>query len=247
MTYKAEPPSRRVDQVGQRPARFWKDVALSAVSDGYVVALDGRPVKTPKGEVLLLPNPALAALVAREWELVEGYVDFSAMPLTRLGFAAVDHFTQAEAAVAEAVRYVQTDLVACPSDYPQALIEREKAVWQPVIDWAGRELGLEIVQTVSIVHVPQPQATVERIQSLIGEASAWERAGLMAATGLLGSVVLALALWKGRLSGEAAFSASRVGEVFQSETWGEDAEAEQRASGLRTEAVGLERWFRALS
>ena len=68
----------------------------------------------------------------------------------------------------------------------------------------------------------------------------------MAAIPLLGSVVLALALWRGFLSGPAAFAASRVGEDFQAEQWGRDAEAEQRADALRAQAVSLETWFRAL-
>lgn len=244
--YKAEAPSKRVDQLGNRPKRFWKEVAFAAVSGGFAVSLDKRAVKTPKGEVLTLPNPAVAALVAREWEAVEDYVDYAAMPLTRLGFAAVDHLCDPEGAVAEASRYAETDLVAYPSDYPQALIEREAAAWEPVIGWLKAELGLEIVQNRSIMHRPQPEATVAGIGALVAAAAPYERAGLMAATPLLGSVVLAIALWKGHLSGEAAFEASRVGEAFQVETWGDDAEARQRAESHKADVISLEAWFKAL-
>jgi len=245
--YKAEAPSKRVDQMGNRPKRFWKEVAFAAVSGGFAVSLDKRAVKTPKGAVLALPNPAAAALVAREWEAVEDYVDYAAMPLTRLGFAAIDHLQAASGAVSEAHKYAETDLLAYPSDYPQALVEREQAVWLPVIDWLKAELGLEVVQNRSIVHQAQPPATVAGIGALVEAASPCERAGLMAATPLLGSVVLAIALWKGHLSGEAAFEASRIGEAFQAETWGDDAEAAQRADSLRAEAVSLEAWFKALA
>ncbi len=68
----------------------------------------------------------------------------------------------------------------------------------------------------------------------------------MLAIPLLGSVVLALALWRGHLSGEAAFNASRIGEDFQSETWGADSEAAKRAAGILTQAQSLDIWFRAL-
>ncbi|ESQ78770.1 ATP12 family chaperone protein [Asticcacaulis sp. YBE204] len=247
MTYKAEAPSKRTDQVGHKPKRFWTTVEIAAAPGGYGVNLDGRPVKTPLGQVLVLPNFALAALVGREWEAVEDYVEFTSMPLTRLGFAAMDHMeTGLDAALAEAARFSETDLVCYPADYPQALIEREAAAWQPVVAWSKVELGLEFVQQKTLIHQPQPAATIEGVQSLISNADVYTRAGLLVAIPLLGSVVLALALWKGRLTGEAAFEASRVGEAFQMETWGDDAEAVQRAANQKTQAQSLEAWFKAL-
>ncbi|MDC7682093.1 ATPase [Asticcacaulis sp. BYS171W] len=247
MTYKAEAPSKRTDQVGHKPKRFWTSVEIAATSGGYGVNLDGRPVKTPLGQILVLPNFALAALVGREWETVEDYVDFTSMPLTRLGFAAMDHMESGlDAALAEAARFSETDLVCYPADYPQALIERETAAWQPIIDWSKAELGIEFVQQKSLMHQAQPVATINGVQSLIREVDIYTRAGLLVAIPLLGSVALALALWKGRLSGEAAFDASRIGEAFQMETWGDDAEAVQRAAHMKAQAISLEAWFRAL-
>ena len=63
---------------------------------------------------------------------------------------------------------------------------------------------------------------------------------------LFGSAILALALERGRITGEQAWEASRVDEAFQESRWGVDAEAAERADQLRTEAQVLERWFRAL-
>lgn len=246
MTYKAEAPSKRSDQIGQKPKRFWTSVEIVVATGGFSVALDGRVVKTPMGQVLILPNFAVAGLVAREWEAVGNYVDFTDMPLTRLGFAALDHLSDAGPAQAEAARYAETDLVCYPADYPEALKAREAAAWAPVIDWAASDLGLTFVQNHSLIHTPQSKATIEAVQTLIGSMTAYERAGLMAAIPLLGSVVLALALWKGHLTGEAAFVASRIGEDFQAETWGADDEAQKRALSMKAQAIGLEAWFRAL-
>ena len=49
------------------------------------------------------------------------------------------------------------------------------------------------------------------------------------AAGLFGSAILALALQRGRLTGEAAFDLSRLDEAFQEEQWGVDAEAAVRS------------------
>jgi chaperone required for assembly of F1-ATPase len=58
--------------------------------------------------------------------------------------------------------------------------------------------------------------------------------------------VLAIALQRGWLTGEAAFDLSRLDEAWQEEKWGVDAEAAERTARLRGEAAMLERWFRGL-
>ena len=69
---------------------------------------------------------------------------------------------------------------------------------------------------------------------------------LALATPLLGSAVLALAVQRGVLAGEAAFELSRLDEAFQERQWGVDAEAAERTEARREEAQLLDRWFRAL-
>ncbi len=199
-------PGKASDSLGYKVKRFWTDVTVQ----GGEVHLDGRPVKTPGGAVVVLPNAQLAEAVAQEWRDAAETVDFNTMPLTRLAFAAQDRLEGAdEAAVAEARKYAGTDLLCYPSDYPQALIEREAQVWGPVLDWAARDLGLEFVQHRSVMQATQSLQTLERIEALIAGMSAHERAGVLAAMPLFGSIILALALWAGELSAEDAFEASR--------------------------------------
>ncbi|MDI7774050.1 ATP12 family protein [Asticcacaulis sp. EMRT-3] len=248
MTYKAEAPSKASDQLGFRPKRFWQ--VACAVADGgiYEVHLDGRPVKTPTGKVLRLPGAALAEAVAAEWAAVDKHVEFADMPLTRLGFAASDRMDERhEDTVAEVLRYAETDLLCYPSDYPEALKAREAAAWLPLLDWARTELDLDFHQNKTLIHQPQPAETTQKISELLTAMNAFERAGLMAAIPLFGSVVLALAVWRGHLTGEQAFAASRIGEDFQTEQWGHDAEADQRAAGHRAQAASCDVWFRGLS
>jgi chaperone required for assembly of F1-ATPase len=248
MTYKAEAPTKKSDQLGFRPARFWKTVAVVETEGGCTVALDGRGVKTPLGRALVFPTKGLAEHVAAEWAAVGEHVNYEEMPLTRLGFAAVDRMNDlVDESVAEVLRYAETDLVCYPSEYPAALIAREDEAWLPLIAWAKTGLDLEFHQNRSLIHQPQPAETPVKLRALIEGATPYERAGLMSAIPLFGSVVLALAVWKARLTGEAAFAASRVGETFQAETWGCDAEAAQRAAHMETQARSLDVWFSALA
>ena len=64
------PPKPRVpgrDAPAPLPKRFYKDVGLGATLGGFAILLDGRPVKTPSKNGLLLPREALADRVATEW------------------------------------------------------------------------------------------------------------------------------------------------------------------------------------
>jgi len=245
--YRAEAPTKASDQLGFRPKRFWKNAAAVQGASGFEVHLDGRPVKTPAGATLTVPGSALADAIAAEWQAAGTHVEFGDMPLTRFAFAAIDRMTaQRDDVVAEVLRYAETDLLCYPSEYPEALQAREDTAWLPLLEWTHTELGLRFEQNLSLIHTPQPQGTLDRLRDMIAAMTPYEQAGLMAAVPLFGSVILALAVWRGRLTGADAFAASRIGEDFQAGIWGRDAEAEQRAGHLRATAVSIDTWFRAL-
>ena len=73
-----------------RPKRFWKAASVVADEGGFAVHLDGRPVKTPAKQPLLLPTHALATLVAAEWDAQSGLVNPETMPITRMANSAID-------------------------------------------------------------------------------------------------------------------------------------------------------------
>ncbi|HEY9567125.1 MAG TPA: ATPase, partial [Thalassobaculum sp.] len=54
-------------------------------------------------------------------------------------------------------------------------------------------------------------------------------------TAVTGSLVLGLAVLRGRLAADAACDASEIDEAWQAELWGIDREAEQRRRGRRRE------------
>lgn len=247
MSEKLNKPAQRADQIGNRPKRFWKAAGAGAVEGGFGVALDGRAVKTPDGVVMVVPSESLAQAIAAEWGAVAAYVDYDSMPLTRLAYAAIDRMpTVQDETVTEVLRYAETDLLCYPSAYPEALTAREAAAWDPILFWAGHDLGLNFHQNLTLIHKPQPQATLEILAALVRGMTPYEQAGLMTATPLFGSVILALALWDGRLDGAAAFAASRIGEDFHAEIWGRDAEADKRSAAMEALAVNLQTWFEAL-
>lgn len=231
----------------ERPRRFWTAVDIAEAAGEWGVRLDGRPAKTPRGARLALPTQALAEAVAQEWAAQGEHIEPWTMPLTRLAATALDRVPAAHADVAaEVARYAGSDLLCYVAEGPPALAAAELASWGPLLAWADAELGLRFVQAAGIVHTPQSPQTIARVQALAGALDAFRLTGLAFAAPLLGSAVLALALERGRLTGEQAWAASRVDEAFQESRWGVDAEAAERAARLLEESRAAERWFRTL-
>jgi chaperone required for assembly of F1-ATPase len=68
--------------------------------------------------------------------------------------------------------------------------------------------------------------------------------GISAASSVLGSLVLALALLEGRLDAEEAFRLATLDEAFQASQWGEDEEAKARLEALKAQLAQIERFLR---
>ena len=72
------------------PKRFWQAANAQAVDDGFGVTLDGRPVKTPAKQPLVVPSLALAQMIAAEWEAQDQTIRPETMPFTRSANSAID-------------------------------------------------------------------------------------------------------------------------------------------------------------
>jgi chaperone required for assembly of F1-ATPase len=232
---------------GSKPLKFYKTVTCEPFEAGYGVLLDGRAVRTPSRERLVLPTARLCELVAAEWAGQVDIVDLATMPATRLAFTAVDRIGAHRAhTIAEVVNFAGSDLLCYPAEAPASLVERQARRWGVVLDWAREELGLTFELATGIIHKPQPEATLAKVAALAAEADDYALAALALAAGLFGSAILALALWRNQLDGDAAFELSRLDEAFQEEQWGVDEEAAERTANRRAEAEMLDRWFQAL-
>ena len=231
----------------ERLKRFWTAVDVAEGEGGWSVTLDGRTPKTPAGARLTLPTEAAARLVADEWAAQGEFVEPGTMPATRLASPAIDRVSRVREAVAEEVAaFAGSDLLCYLADHPTALAVEQVREWTPWRDWAALELGVHLEPAEGIVHRAQDPAAIARVRELALRLDDFALTGVAMATPLLGSAVLALALQRGVLGGEAAFDLSRLDETFQERQWGVDAEAAERTAARRAEAVLLERWFQAL-
>ena len=229
----------------EKPRRFYKEVTVGQADGGWTVLLDGRTLRTPKAQRMVLPNRALAQQVADEWAAQGETVELADMQATRLANTAIETIGGAREVVADQVaQYAASDLLCYFAEDPQALVDRQTARWGPVLARAEAEEQLRFVRASGIVHRDQPADTLERVRQIAQGLDHFGLAGFAFATSLFGSAVLGVALLRGWLSGDEAFDLSRLDEAFQEEKWGVDAEAAERTARLRGEARMLDRWFR---
>jgi chaperone required for assembly of F1-ATPase len=211
------------------PKRFYKHVAVKDEGTGSAPLLDGKPVRTPGKAPLVLPTRALAEAVADEWRAQGERIDPATMPLTKLANSAIDGAAGREQAVIDDIMsHAASDLVCYRAPGPPGLVEAQTKHWDPMLAWAADSLAAPLKLGEGVVHVAQPQASLDRIRHALAGRDAFSLAALHVMTALTGSALLALAVASGRMTPEEAWAAAHVDEDWQISQWGEDEEAAAR-------------------
>ncbi len=216
--------------------RFYKDVTTAAEDAGYGIRLDRRPVRTPGRAPLVVPTLTLAERIAREWAEQGEEIDPRAMRFTGLANAAIDRVAPDPAAFAAGIAaYGESDLLCYRADGPAPLVARQAERWDPLLDWAARRYDVHFTLVTGVMHVAQPDATLERLRAAVAVHSSFILAGLSPIVSLTGSLVAGLALLEGAADAGSVWDAAQLDELWQIEMWGEDALAAQNRAQKRAE------------
>lgn len=215
--------------------RFWKEAVAVPENGGWGVALDGRPVRTPKRAPLVVPTEALGRAIAAEWQAQGDDVSPATMPLTGLANAAIDLATPDPAAFAEPIAaYATTDLFCYRDDRDAALQAEQVGAWNPHLAWAETRYDVEFTITQGILPVDQPAATVTALRAAVFAQDPWRMAVLTPLVTIGGSLVAGLAHVEELVDAETLWQAVSLDELYQERRWGTDAQAQaQRAAHKR--------------
>ncbi|MGF9564070.1 ATP12 family chaperone protein [Neorhizobium sp. JUb45] len=245
-----EDPTRRaqIQMHKPLPKRFYKEVTVVASDDGHAVHLDGKAVKTPAKNQLMAPTEALAALLRDEWDAQTDVVNPATMPITRLVNTAIDGIaTDPQAVVEDMLRFSASDALCYRADQPEGLVERQRAQWDPVLDWAADDLGARFILIEGIMPQEQPRDAISAFGArLRNHQSPVALAALHTITSLTGSAILALAFAEGRLSVDETWALAHLDEDWTIEHWGTDEEAEVRRAKRYEEMKAAAQSFEAL-
>src|SRR5271165_3447601 len=227
--------------------RFYRKAESVQRAGGHSITLDGKPIRTPGKRDLIVPNGALAAAIAEEWNAQQGEVRAATMPLTRVATTTVDRVaTQRDAVIRQTANYAATDLVCYRAAHPPPLAARQQAVWQPLIDWAVLRYDAPLAVTSGVIPKSQPAASLRAFAAAVAARDDFTLTALHAATTACGSLVIALALVEERIDAAEAFAASELDESFQIEAWGEDAEQSERRRLLAADIEAAARFMALL-
>lgn len=226
------------------PKRFWKQAEVVTVEQGFSVTLDGRDLKTPAKTPFWVPTAALATEVAAEWQAQIHKVRPETMPFTRTANSALDKVTPQFGAVADMLAsYGGSDLLCYRAEAPQELVARQAAGWDPLLVWAGTEFDAHLTQTTGIMPVDQTAESQAPLRKAVHALNAFQLAAFHDLVAITGSLVLALAVARGKLTADAAFDVSRIDEHWQVELWGVDEEAAESEAVKRESLSHAARFF----
>ena len=226
---------------------FWTKVEVRPEEGGWGVWLDGRPVRTPARAALVVPGETLAQAIAEEWRSAPETVDPRTMPLTGLANAAIDRIAPDRQAFASGLaKYAEADLACYRSEWPPELASRQAEAWDALLGWARRRFDVDFATTSGLLHVPQAQATVDRLAHEVASLDALRLAGVSPLVTIGGSLLAALAVLEKALTVDQAWAAVSIDEVWQLEQWGADAEAELALDNRRRDFLAAARFLELL-
>ncbi len=216
------------------PKRFYTEVGVGTVGDGFAVTLDGRSPRTPGQKPVVVASEALAKAMASEWAAQGEFIDPATMPFVRLVNSAIEAGgARTQAFRDEIVKYAGSDLLLYRADSPRELVAEQERHWDAVLVKLARHFGVGFQPTIGITHQPQPPATLARLASALEGERLIPLVALVSITGITGSGLFALALRHGLLSADQAWTAAHVDEDHNIRLWGAVEEATERRQKRR--------------
>jgi chaperone required for assembly of F1-ATPase len=224
--------------------KFYRVAESGTAPGGFTVRLDGKNLKTPLGKSIIVGSQQLADLLAAEWHEQKDKINLSQMSFNRLVNTMIDKVQSTERSLlTQAVlKYAESDLICYFAERPAALKKRQEELWIPQIEAARQIYGADLETVSGIQYVQQSPDAIAALRRAVDSLSPVNFTALQAATGPLGSVVLALGFAEGRMTADEAFAAATVDEVYQLEQWGEDKIARDRLEALRQELETISRF-----
>lgn len=225
--------------------RFYKEVGVCELPEGFGVTLDGKSIKTPGKVNIAVPTLALAEGIAGEWLAQETEIKPQTMPLMQLAATAIDHLeANREMIEATVVRFAETDMVCYRADdrEPAELLALQKALWDPLLDWLRDRHGVTLLTTAGVLPITQPREAIAALAGVVAGMDMWRLGAFQAAAASGGSFVIALALVEGRIDADQAFAAAELDAGFEIDRWGEDALATARRASVAFDLTAARRF-----
>lgn len=232
--------------------RFYKVVSVGEHSNGFSVELDGKPVKTPERETLLVPNRAIADELMREWMAQEEDIIPDSMPITQIATTLQDRIPKQRKAMEAAVlKYLDTDLICYRAGEPPELAQAQAEAWDEWTEWAAMEFGMPLKTTTALQAVTQDSVIHQKLAERVENMDDARFTILQIVVPLCGSVILGLAFVEGVNTADKVFAAATIEEthkaaLYNEEKYGADPAQEKRFDSMKRDLGSAEKFLSLL-
>jgi chaperone required for assembly of F1-ATPase len=227
--------------------RFYKTATAEQTTDGFAVLLDGKPIKTPAGKMLVLPTQKLAQAIAHEWDKQGDIIVVSSMPMMQLAATTLDHVATGRAQMVDRLlAYAGTDVLCHRTPEPRRLYDMQEKLFAAPLSWLRRRYDVDLNVTLELMAVKQSDAAMQRIALAVHALNDWALMGVQTAALASGSIVLSLAMFEKEFAAEDVFEIAEVETTYQIEKWGSDDEIIRKRMEIATELNAVQKWFALL-
>jgi chaperone required for assembly of F1-ATPase len=230
--------------------RFYKIVTTRVERGGISILLDGKPVKTPARNLLLLQNQKLADAVMEEWAGQKHKIVPADMPLTQIASTRIDRIPHERDAMTQTImEYLDTDLI-CYRTAQQSLAERQAALWDPWIMWFETRFRAKLLTTDTLEALYQPSAAHTAVRAFIAALDDEHFTILQMVTGMAGSIVLAIGFVEGTgapvLLDSIRVDENYKAELYNEEKYGADPAQEKKDAAFLKDLQAAEKYLHLL-
>lgn len=200
--------------------RFYSEASYGpAVSGGWTILLDSRPVRTPNKHQLICQSEALAQLIVSEWADQGSTIIPDTMPMTQLATTTCDRVVPYRAEIEQrTLSYIQADLLCYRADEPEGLAQEQTKLWSPWLHWFSQKFGITLNTSVHLAHIDQPQAATSIMETYIKGLDVDALTTFQLVTSHTGSIVLACAFLSGDATPDICFNCALCEELYYDRT-----------------------------
>ena len=141
------------------------------------------------------------------------------------------------------VNFSLTDTLLFRNPDAVELIEEERKVWDPIVDWAKEKMAVDFKASESLEVPIENNASLPRLQVFLESLSDKELVAFYEVSKITKSVLLAAAFVRGKVNAEDAFRAAFLEEIWQADKWGHEAQADKRRDEIKQELKDVENFL----
>lgn len=202
--------------------RNFSDIVVSKNHEGsdYCLKLKGITIKTPKKNILKLPNESLAHAIANEFKC---FKHMSRMHLTSLAFTAIDDpFQETKESISSLMLdYLKFDTIRYRDPEQEDLLALSSEKWDPIIGWFEEKFNVKVPIDYNNFGESSllPQESQETVRKNLLSLDRWPLIAMKYMTSNLKSFILTTSLTEQYLSVHQTVDLARLETKFQIQRW----------------------------